>query len=163
VNEDPLLEQYSRLPESLEAALAGLDEASLDLRLDEGWSIRQYVHHVVDGEALWQMNLKVILGNNGVFFPFTWYFTHTQDEWADIWAYDRRPLGPTLAAFRASAWNLSELIRCMPDKWDHYGCVTWPGTNEEARFTVRQIVEMHIRHVTGHTVDIRSIRLRHHK
>ncbi len=163
MNTEELLAAYLQIPDRLEAALSGLEEAGLDLKLSTGWSIRQYVQHVVDGEALWQMNLKVILGNNGAHFPFTWYFTHTQDEWADIWAYDKRPLEPSLALLRANTRSLVALLRLLPDKWEHFGRVTWPGTEKETRFTVRQIVEMHIRHVEGHAADIRAIRLEHQK
>jgi len=43
-----LLKKYLQLPERLEAAIAGLERIDLDLR-GEGWSIRQYVHHTVEG------------------------------------------------------------------------------------------------------------------
>jgi len=38
-----LLEKYLQLPGRLEAAIAGLDEAQLDLTLGTGWSIRDIV------------------------------------------------------------------------------------------------------------------------
>lgn len=163
MNEDDLLNQYLQLPEQLEAALAGLSEPDLDFSLGQGWTIRQYAHHVIDGEALWQMNIKVVLGNDGAFFPFTWYFTHPQDEWADIWAYARRSLEPAMVLFRANTQNLVELLRHTPGGWEHFGRVIWPGADKETHFTVRQIVEMHIRHVEGHSADIRAIRNTHNK
>jgi hypothetical protein len=44
---ETLLNKYLQLPDRLEAAIAGLDEAGLNLKTD-GWSIRQYVHSVRD-------------------------------------------------------------------------------------------------------------------
>jgi hypothetical protein len=92
-----LLERYLQLPNRLEAAIAGLSESDLDLRLDEGWTIRQSVHHVVEGEYIWQLNLRAIVGTDGILFPSIWYFALPQEEWVKRWAYDKRPLEPALA------------------------------------------------------------------
>lgn len=76
-SDEQLLEQYLRLPDQLEAVLDVLDDASLDLTKGVGWSIREYACHVLEGEALWQLNLRIIAAQNGVEFPFLWYFTLT--------------------------------------------------------------------------------------
>jgi hypothetical protein len=153
-----LLKRYLQLPERLEAAVAGLSEADLDLRGD-GWSIRQYIHHTVEGELLWQVNLRAIVGTNGIEFPFQWYFVLSQDEWAQRWASDKRLIEPTLALFRGSTRSLVELLRCVdPAAWKHFGCVTWPGAKKETRLTVRDIVLIHIGHMDQHEADIHAIR-----
>jgi hypothetical protein len=160
---DSLLIKYLALPERLEAAVAGLSEADLDLR-GEGWSIREYVHHTVEGELLWQVNLRAITGVDGIEFPFQWYFTLSQDEWARRWASNERPIGPTLTLFRGSTGSLVELLRyTSPQVWQHFGRVTWPGAKTETRITVREIVLMHLGHMDQHEADIRAIRERHKK
>jgi hypothetical protein len=152
-----LLKKYLQLPDRLEAAVAGLSESDLDLR-GEGWSIRQYVHHTVEGELMWQLFLRAILGTNGIEFPIQWYFAISQDEWAEHWASDKRAVEPTLALFRASTRSLAELLRSVdPDAWKHFGCVTWPGAKEATRLTVRDIVLIHIGHMDQHEADIRAI------
>jgi hypothetical protein len=163
MNEDheTLLEKYLQLPDRLEAAIAGLGESDLDRKLETGWTIRQYIHHVVEGEYIWQVNLRAVAGTNGILFPFTWYFAVPQDEWAMRWAYDKRPLGPSLALFRASTWNLVEFLRHIPDVWDHFGRVIWPKAKDEACITVREIVEMHLGHMDQHVEDIQAIRSLH--
>jgi hypothetical protein len=154
---DALLKKYHQLPERLESALEGLSEKDLDRRL-EGWSIRQYVHHVVEGELLWQVNLRAIIGTSGIEFPMRWYFTLSQNEWAECWASDKRALEPTLALFRGSIRSLKELLRhIQPDEWKHFGRVTFPGSETERRFSVRDIVLMHIRHLDHHLRDIKDI------
>jgi hypothetical protein len=159
---ETILKKYLQLPERLEAAIAGLSEADLDLTLGEGWSIRQYVHHTVEGELMWQVNLRVIIGTNGVEFPFRWYFALPQDEWVQRWAYDKRPLAPTLALFRAGTRTLADLLRNVPpETCDHYGRVTWPGDDKETRLTARDILLIHVRHMDQHTADIRAIRAHH--
>jgi hypothetical protein len=158
---EALLKKYLQLPGRLETAITGLSEADLDLR-GEGWSIREYVHHTVEGELLWQVNLRAILGTDGIEFPFQWYFRLSQDEWAQRWASCKRAIEPTLALFRASTRSLAELLRCVdPEAWKHHGLVTWPGAKEIKRLTVREIILIHIGHMDQHTADIQAIREMH--
>lgn len=153
-----LIKKYLQLPDRLEAAIAGLSESDLDLR-GEGWSIRQYVHHTVEGELMWQLYLRAIIGTDGIEFPIQWYFAISQDEWAERWASDKRAIEPTLALFRASTCSLAELLRCCEaDAWNHFGNVTWPEAKQATRLTVRDIVLIHIGHMNQHTKDIRTIR-----
>jgi hypothetical protein len=159
---DTLLKRTSKLPDRLETAIAGLEETQLDLTLGTGWSIREYVHHTVEGELMWQMFLRAILGMDGIDIPIRWYFDLSQDEWAERWASGKRELGPTLALFHGSIASLVELLRNVPAKaWEHTGRVTWPGDNNETRLTVRDILLMHLGHMDQHTADIQAIRRVH--
>lgn len=155
---EALLERYLELPDRLEAAIAGLDESQLDLQGD-GWSIRSCVHHLVEGELIWQVNLRAAAGSDGIDFPMAWYFTQPQEAWAKAWCYDRRPIGPSLDLFRASTRNLAAFLRLAPPEiWKRSGRVTWPGDSQETRLSVRDIVIIHIRHMDQHTADIRAVR-----
>lgn len=156
-----LLEEYLQLPDKLAAVVAGLDEAGLDLTLGTGWSIREYACHVLEGESLWQLNLRILAAHDGVDFPMTWYLALTQDEWAARWGYGKRSLAVILDSYRASTCYLVEFLRNVPDAWEHAGQITWPGHGEPTRYSVRQIVEMNLRHLDGHVKDIRAIREMH--
>jgi hypothetical protein len=158
-----LFKRYLKLPDRLEAAIAGLDEGQLNLTLGTGWSIREYVHHIVEGELMWQMSLRAILGTNGIAFPIRWYFAISQDDWAERWVSGKRAVAPSIALFRGSTASLAELLRNIPaEAWEHYGCVTWPGDKKETRLTVRDIVLIHIGHMDQHSADIQTIRTAHH-
>ena len=51
---DTILARYADGPAQLEAAIAGLSEEELDLaQTADTWTIRQIVHHVVDGDDIW--------------------------------------------------------------------------------------------------------------
>ena len=158
---ETLLEEYRRLPDHLEEVIAGLEESDLDLGKDGEWSIRQYICHLVEGEQLWQINLRMIIGLNGARFPFTWYPEHSQDEWAELWAYGKRSLEVMLNQYRADTQYLVDILKNLPDVWDHYGRITWSGDDAERRYSVRDIVEMQLRHLDGHAEDIRAIRALH--
>ena len=158
-----LLKRYLKLPDKLRAAVAGLDDAQLDLTLSTGWSIREYVHHTVEGELMWQIFLRAILGQNGIEIPIAWYFGLEQQEWGRRWVYGKRSINPTLALFGGSTANLVELLHNIPaGSWNHFGRVTWPGDEMETRLTVRDIVLMHLGHMDRHTADIYAIRAFHH-
>jgi uncharacterized damage-inducible protein DinB len=157
-----LLKRYLKLPDRLEAAIAGLNDEQLDLTLGTGWSIREYVHHTVEGEQMWQLFLRAMLGKDGIEIPIQWYFDLTQDDWAKRWASGKRAVGPSLSLYRGSTASLVELLRNIPpEAWKHYGYVTWPDDDEETHITVRDIVLMHLGHMDHHTGDIRAIRTAH--
>ena len=159
---ETILRKYQQLPNRLETAILGLSDAQLDLTLGKDWSIREYVHHTVEGELMWQLFLRAILGTDGIEIPIQWYFAITQDEWAKRWVSGKRAVGPTLALFHGSTASLVELLRNVPSAaWEHSGHVTWPGNDKETHLTVRDIVLIHLRHMDGHTADIRAIREYH--
>ena len=156
---EAILEKYLLLPGLLEAAVAGLSEHDLDLCQGDGWSIREYVHHTMEGMWMWHLYLHVILGQDGAEFPISWYFAMSQAEWARQWAYGKRAIEPSVSLYRASISNLVELMQHEPlEAWEHYGRVTWPGAESESCLTVRDIIQMHIRHCDGHIADIKKIR-----
>ncbi len=155
---ESLLNKYLGLPDRLEAAIAGLSESQLDLQ-GEGWSIRSCIHHLVEGELIWQVNLRAAAGSDGIEFPMGWYFSQPQEVWAKDWCYDRRPVAPSLDLYRASTRNLVEFLRLAPlEVWKRAGRVTWPGEFEERSLSVRDIVLIQIRHMDGHAADIQAVR-----
>jgi hypothetical protein len=157
-----LLKRYLELPDRLESAIAGLNEDQLDLTLGTGWSIREYVHHTVEGEQMWQIFLRGMLGKDGMEIPIQWYFDLPQTEWVKRWASGKRSVVPSLSLFRGSTASLVELLRNIPpEAWEHTGSVTWPGDSQETRLTVRDIVLMHLGHMDHHTGDIQAIRTEH--
>ena len=60
---ETVLTRYREGPALLERTLAGLTAAELDAPPRQGgWTIRQIVHHVADGDDLWKVGLKAALG-----------------------------------------------------------------------------------------------------
>jgi uncharacterized damage-inducible protein DinB len=154
------LAQYMDGPATLEAAVAGLSAESLDAPPDPpGWTIRQIAHHVVDGDDIWKMCIKGAIGNSGGLITFQWYWEKPQDEWAERWAYAARDLESDLALFRANRAHVRGLLAAVPDAWERFMLVQWPGAEPE-RITVREVVAMLAGHVMGHVRDIMAQRAR---
>ena len=160
---DALLARYADGPAQLEAALAGLTEADLDLALTaDTWTIRQLVHHVVDGDDLWKVCIKAALGSSRGLFSFQWYWDKPQEEWVESWDYAGRAIEPSLSLFQANRCHTVQLLRQIPDAWERHALITLPN-GEERPTSVRYVVEMQAQHVTGHVNDIRTIRQAHNQ
>ena len=157
------LAQYANGPTQLEAVLNSLTETELNLATTmDSWTIRQIVHHIVDGDDIWKMGIKAALGNQEGLLSFQWYWDKPQTEWAENWKYASRPIEPSLALLRANRGHMVELIQQIPDAWERSIRVKWPQRAEE-RITVGDVIEMQTRHILGHISDIQTILQAHHQ
>ncbi|MGD8869240.1 MAG: DinB family protein [Gemmatimonadales bacterium] len=156
-DQSSLLSRYLQGPELLEQAVAGLRDAELDASPSQGgWTIRQIIHHVVDGDDLWKIGIKAALGNEEGEFTFEWYWGLPQDTWADRWAYAQRPVEVSLALLRATRAHIAELLERVPDAWSRSIRVrTRQGTE---RVSVSKVIEMQTDHVVHHVERIAAIR-----
>jgi hypothetical protein len=158
-----ILASYAAGPDRLEAAIAELSAADLDLALSsDSWSIRQIVHHIADGDDLWKEFVKRAIGNPEGEFILAWYWQIGQDEWARRWAYRERAIEPSLALFRAGRAHVVQLLAHRPEAWSHSLLIRWPD-GEEVQTSVEWVVAMQARHIDGHLDDIRRIRAAHGK
>ncbi len=160
---DPVttLAAYADGPAQLAAALAGLTEADLDLGpAGGGWSIRQIVHHIADGDALWGACVKMTLGCRAG-FSLQWYWARSQDEWAEVWRYAERAIEPPLALFAANRAHVVQLLKQVPDAWSRCMTIQMPDGSERS-VTVGEVIAMQAGHAVGHIADIRRIRELHH-
>lgn len=145
---------YLAGPNDLEASLAGATVADLDRVHAPGtWSVRQVVHHVVDGDALWAMAIRSALGASGCTFQFDFYGGN--DRWAAALDYAARDLQPALALFRVSREHVGGLVRDLPDAYERFATMK-PGTWER-RLTVAEMLEVQATHASQHVEDIRRL------
>jgi hypothetical protein len=156
-----ILAQYADGPSLLDSALAGLAETGLDLSLDaDSWSIRQIVHHIVDGDDIWKTCIKTALGNSDALFSLGWYAVKSQEEWSESWAYPHRGLESSLALYRANRAHILDLIEHVPDALEKTIRLERRG-KEEIRITVFDVVELHVQHLAEHIESIKAIRQAH--
>jgi len=157
-DQDSILARYIEGPALLGHALAGIQASDLDAPPSQGgWTIRQIVHHIVDGDDLWKTCVKVALGNEQAEFSLEWYRTQPQEHWAKCWAYERRSLDVSLALLKANRSHILQLLEQVPDGW--HRSVGFPKSNGETeRVPVGAVVEMQADHVEHHVKQIRAIR-----
>ncbi len=164
-NREEILANYASGPDRLEAAIACLQPAGLDAALShDSWTIRQIVHHVVDGDDLWKMFIKQAVGNPGSEFTLGWYWQMEQINWGECWTYAEREVEPSLALLRANRRHIVQLLEHAPAAWENCLVVRWPRreTQREAQqVSIAWVVDLQARHVVGHAGDILRIREAH--
>lgn len=158
-----VLAQYADGPSLLDSALAGLTETDLDLAPSaDSWSIRQIVHHLVDGDDIWKTCIKTALGNSDALFSLKWYTVKSQMEWSESWAYASRSLDSSLALYRANRRHIVDMLEHIPGACEKSVRLDRPG-REEIRITVFDVVELHVQHLAEHIQEIQSIRRAHNR
>lgn len=157
-NKDEIIKLFRRGPEILEKALEGLSEAELDYTPSNGgWSIRQIVHHLADGDDLWKYYIKMALGSPDAEFSLQWYQALPQTEWADRWNYAKRPVEASLALLRASREHILQLLEYDPGAWTKSGkFIDKSGKIEE--LPVGFVIKMQADHIKHHVKRIKEIR-----
>jgi hypothetical protein len=155
-----VLASYADGPVQLKTALAGLAETDLDVALDaETWTIRQIVHHIVDGDDIWKTCIKAALGTDAA-FSLPWYWDIPQDMWVQHWNYAGRAIEPSLALFEANRRHIVQLLQQIPGAGKRRVVIRWPN-GQEHETTVGWVVAMQAKHVADHVSDIRAIRETH--
>lgn len=157
----PFITSYAGGPYLLETAITGLSATELDIaESGDRWTIRQIVHHVVDGDDIWKAFIKQAIGNPGSRFDLQWYWELPQDEWGERWGYASRAIEPSLALFRACREHIAQLLQELPAVWEQTLLIKWPN-GEQQEVSVAWVVEMQSQHVLGHVEDIRRARKVH--
>ncbi len=141
----------------LEHAVMGLRDAQLDARPSAGgWSIRQIVHHVVDGDDLWKVCIKMALGNEEAEFALGWYWSLPQVTWGDRWAYNQRSIDASLSLLRAIRGHVLQLLANVPEAWNRSVALR-TRQGEIERVPVGFVIQMQADHLMHHIEGIRAI------
>ena len=152
-----LLARYEQGPRELDAVLARLSDADLDIaRVPGEWTIRQIVHHISDGDDLWALVIKAALAASGASYNHEWY---TTDNACFVpLDYAGRSIEPALALFRATRAHIAQLLRHLPaEAWERYVMFKGHGMNNPAKVTVALVVMIQAKHALDHIDEIRKI------
>jgi uncharacterized damage-inducible protein DinB len=151
------ISRFREGPLLLEAAVAGLPDAVLDaVPSGGGWTIRQIVHHVVDGDDIWKSCIKMAIGNEQAEFALGWYWSLPQETWGERWAYGRRSLDESLVLLKANRGHVLQLLESVPEAWDRAVSLRRRDGQME-RVPVGFVVQMQADHVFHHLRRIREI------
>lgn len=161
-NQNITISQYAGGPVQLNAVLKDLTDSDLDLALTtDTWTIRQIVHHIVDGDDMWKTCMKAALGNNVGLFSLQWYWDKSQTDWAANWKYANRSIQLSLELLRANRQHMVELIQQTPNASELSIRIKHPDVEEEQRITIGFVLEMQIGHLIEHIGEIQAIRQTH--
>ena len=157
-NKSETLKLFKQGPTILENALEGLSDNELDYSPSKGgWTIRQIVHHLADGDDLWKNYIKIALGNEQAEFTLKWYLAFPQTEWAKRWSYEKRSIDISLAMLRAIRDHIIQLLEYAPDGWIR--SAQFRDSNGEIEVVpVGFVIKMQADHIVHHIKRILEIR-----
>lgn len=158
---EAMIAAYAGLSDEITAALDGLTEADLDLeRAPNEWSIRQIIHHLALSASLSLMPIETVLVNPGSAFVRPPY---DQEKWVEALDYKHRPIGTSLALIRAVQAHITQLLRHVPNSWDHSLVRKFTAEDEGHTATLSDMITIQIEHTTAHLDEIRQTRKIHHR
>ena len=142
---------------ALEEAVSGLSDDELDaVPSGGGWTVRQIVHHLADGDDIWKLAIKMAIGHDDAAFDLGWYQALTQQEWADRWGYGSRPIDASLSLLKASREHVLQMLDQIPEAWNQ-AVLLRKSDGQMERVPVGFIVGMQADHVFHHLKRIREI------
>lgn len=154
---DGTISRYREGPTLLERVVRGLHDTDLDaVPSGSGWTIRQIVHHIVDGDDIWKMCIKMAIGNEQSEFDLGWYWAQPQEIWGEYWAYSQRSVDASLSLFKATRDHILQLMESVPDAWNRSVAVR-TRDGEVERVSVGFVIQMQADHVFHHIERIRGI------
>lgn len=157
-NQSKAVELFRQGPDLLENTLDALSEQDLDYAPSNGgWTIRQIVHHLVDGDDIWKNAVKMALGNEGAEFSLAWYQVIPQTDWAKQWSYEKRPIDISLELFKANRNHILQLLEYVPEGWSR-SVQYLNHTGEIETVPVGFIIQMQADHLVHHVKRIEEIR-----
>ena len=156
-NANSALSAWLATSESIRAAIEGLREEDLDLRGgNEGWSVRETVHHLVEANLIASNIMIAALAGSST--PYDWSWVNPSTAWMERLAYRTVPVDPALTMLRALCDHMAVLIQAVPDGFErHVRLLDSPGAKLYSR-TVRDLVTEQVEHVNGHIATIKQIR-----
>jgi hypothetical protein len=157
-NKNEIINLFKQGPSMLENTLSRLSENELDYAPSNGgWSIRQIIHHIADGDDLWKTGIKVALGSEHAKFSLKWYQTIPQIEWAKRWKYEKRSIATSLNLFKVNRDHILQLLEYVPDGWTKTFQYQEPDGKIEL-IPIGFVIEMQAKHVVHHINRILEIR-----
>jgi uncharacterized damage-inducible protein DinB len=145
-----LVDAIRALPERLRSAVAGLSDEQLDTRYrDDGWTVRQVVHHVVDSHVNAYVRFKLAATEEHPTLR-----TYEEKEWAELPDAKTLPPEASLAVLDAlhARW-VAFLDAVGPEYFERV--VDYPGRGAT---TVDMLLELYGWHGAHHTAHVTSLR-----
>ncbi len=157
VNKDEILQLFKNGSGILGETIIGINDDELDyVPLKGGWTIRQIIHHIADGDDIWKIGIKMALGNEQAEFSLQWYSVFPQTEWAKKWSYEKRSIETSLSLLKVSRAHLVQLLESVDDGWSKSLHFRKPDGEIES-VPVGFVIQMQANHVVHHVKRISEI------
>ena len=145
------IETLRRLPERLRAAVKGLSDAQLDTPYrEDGWTVRQVVHHVADSHSVCLMRFKLALTED-------WPTINPYNEaaWASLADSRLLPVDVSLELLEALHTRWVTVLESLEEE-DFQRGFNHPERGRQNLATTLALYDWHSRHHTAHIIGLRT-------
>jgi hypothetical protein len=141
-----LIAQYREGPAVVDRVVSGLGDDEIDHPpANGGWSAREVIHHLADSEMTSAVRLRRLLAEDAPVIQ-----GYDEEEFARRLHYDSRPLGPSLAALRATRESTASILDVLSEEdWTRSGIHT-----ENGPYSVETWLEIYASHAHDHAEQI---------
>lgn len=148
--------EWAKIPVDIRKSIQRLSDADFDRRGgSEGWSIREYVHHLVEANLVASTMIIAALANSGGEFDWTW--VNPNEAWMKRVGYDKADVEPALTVLTAVCDYIAGIIVAQPGMLERYVKLNDSPGAERYNATVEKILKDEREHANHHLADIRSI------
>jgi hypothetical protein len=139
------------LPERLQAVTSGLNDIQLDTPYrEDGWTLRQVVHHVADSHANAYIRFRLALTEDWPTIK-----PYDQDAWAKLHDSRTLPIDVSLALITALHARWVALLDALTEEDFHRG-YNHPESGHQNLAKSLALYDWHARHHTAHIAGLRS-------
>ncbi|HTY00676.1 MAG TPA: putative metal-dependent hydrolase [Bacteroidota bacterium] len=150
MNNSAMIDAIAALPDQIEAAVKGLNDAQLDTPYRQGgWTVRQVVHHLADSHMNAFIRMKLILTEmNPTLKPYN------QDDWAVQSDVRGVPVASSLAILRGLHARWTMLLRAVPESgWGRKAIHP-----ERGEITLQSMLQTYSGHGAKHVEHVLGLR-----
>ena len=123
---------------------------------EEGLTIRENVHHIVESNLIASNMIITALATNGGYYDWTWIWP--DKSWMSRMGYDKADVKPALAMLHALADHVRNLIATSPDALKRKVELSDAPDAPRYSITIEKIFEREVEHAGEHLEQIRAIR-----
>lgn len=150
---DEKIAEISSFPERLKKEVQHLSEEQLDTPYrNEGWTIRQVIHHCADSHMNCFMRIKWALTEEKPIIKF-----YYEDRWAELQDNLTMPIQPTLSFLEGLHFRLAYLMKSLSET-DLNKSFIHPEHNAE--FQLKEIIGTYAWHGNHHLAHITELKKR---
>ncbi len=152
-----VVSEWCSVPKRIRGSIRGLKGKGLSIRGgSQGWSVAEYVHHLVEANFIASHVVLAALGKPGCTYDWSWV---TPDRaWMKRLSYGRAPVGPALDLLEALTRHVSSLLTLGRGSLRRHVAILDAPRASPRRVTVGGILRDEVGHATHHIGDIESAR-----
>ena len=152
-----ILAAWRAIPRRIRAATRGISVAGMDRRGgSESWSIREYVHHLVEANLVASTIVIAALGDPGCRYDWSWMWPSR--KWMRRLGYSKAPVEPAIRFLEAMAAHLGGILARSPRKLTLRVRVAGTRPGRGKLTWVRKVLQDEIEHADHHLGDVAAIR-----